>query len=238
MLFIPVWDQNPVKKIRFQAVTLGLVAANIFIYVVFQSEAVSAVDFYNIWGYALIPAELLNAGFFGDSTYQVFGGQAPVPERLTLLSYMFLHGSILHLVGNMAFLWVFGDNVEDAMGHIRFLLFYIMCGVFAGLAHTLSDPGSAQPLIGASGAVSGVVAAYLMLHPKVRLWVLALPFFPLRISAGLALGVWVLFQVYSLFFSADSHTAWWAHIGGLAAGAILVLFMRQPGVPLFDRAAP
>jgi membrane associated rhomboid family serine protease len=236
--FIPVWDQNPVEKIHFQAVTLALVAANIIIYVVFQSGAVPVANFYSILGYALIPAELLNAGFFGDSTYQVFGGQAQVPERLTLVSYMFLHGSILHLAGNMAFLWVFGDNVEDAMGHIRFLLFYIMCGVFAGLAHTLAVPGSEQPLIGASGATSGVVAAYLMLHPKVRLWVLALPFFPLRISAGIALGIWVAFQLYSLFFSADSHTAWWAHIGGLAAGAILVLFMRRPGVPLFDRAAP
>jgi membrane associated rhomboid family serine protease len=235
--FIPVWDHNPVEKIHFQAVTLALIAANIIIFVVFQSGAVTAANAYSIFGYALIPAELLNAGFFGDATYQVFGGQAQVPERLTLVSYMFLHGSILHLAGNMAFLWVFGDNVEDAMGHIRFLLFYIMCGVFAGLAHTLAVPGSEQPLIGASGATSGVVAAYLMLHPKVRLWVLALPFFPLRISAGVALGIWVAFQLYSLFFSADSHTAWWAHIGGLGAGALLVLFMRRPGVPLFDRAA-
>lgn len=238
MPFIPVWDDNSVKTIYFQAVTLALIAANIIIYIVFQSGAVAPASLENILGFALIPAELLNAGFFGDATYQVFGGQAQVPERLTLVSYMFLHGSIMHLAGNMAFLWVFGDNVEDAMGHVRFLLFYLMCGIFAGLAHTLAVPASPQPLIGASGATSGVIAAYLMLHPKVRLWVLALPFFPLRISAGVALGIWVLFQLYSLFFSADSHTAWWAHIGGLAAGAVLVLFMRRPGVPLFDRAAP
>ena len=237
MPFIPVWDNNPLEKIHFQAVTLALIAANVIIFAIQQLGVVSIADTYGMMGYALIPAELLNAGFFGDASYQVFGGQAQVPERLTLVSYMFLHGGILHLVGNMAFLWVFGDNVEDAMGHIRFLLFYIMCGVFAGLAHTLAVPGSEQPLIGASGATSGVVAAYLMLHPRVRLWVLALPFFPLRISAGLALGIWVAFQLYSLFFSADSHTAWWAHIGGLGAGALLVLFMRRPGVPLFDRAA-
>jgi len=235
VLFIPVWDRNPLETIHFQAVTLALVAANIIIYAVFQSGAVAATSLESILGFALIPAELLNDGFFGDATYQIFGGQAPVPERLTLVSYMFLHGGIMHLVGNMAFLWVFGDNVEDAMGHVRFLLFYLMCGVFAGLAHTLAAPGSPQPLIGASGATSGVIAAYLMLHPKVRLWVLALPFIPLRISAGVALGIWVAFQVYSLLFSADSHTAWWAHIGGLAAGAVLVLFMRRPGVPLFDR---
>lgn len=235
MLFIPVWDTNPLEKIRFQVVTLALVVANVFIYVVFQSGLIATASLESILGFALIPAELLNAGLFGDADFEVFGGQTPVPERLTLVSYMFLHGNLMHLVGNMAFLWVFGDNVEDAMGHIRFAMFYLMCGIFAGLAHALAAPGSPQPLIGASGATSGVVAAYLMLHPKVRLWVLALPFFPLRISAGIALGIWVGFQLFSLFFSADSHTAWWAHIGGLAAGALLVLFMRRPGVPLFDR---
>jgi membrane associated rhomboid family serine protease len=235
VLFIPVWDTNPLEKIRFQVVTLVLVAANVFIYVVFQSGLIATASLESILGFALIPAELLNAGLFGDTEYQVFGGQTPVPERLTLVSYMFLHGNLMHLVGNMAFLWVFGDNVEDAMGHIRFAMFYLMCGIFAGLVHALAAPGSPQPLIGASGATSGVIAAYLMLHPKVRLWVLALPFFPLRISAGIALGIWVGFQLFSLFFSSDPHTAWWAHVGGLGAGALLILFMRRPGVPLFDR---
>ncbi len=238
MLFIPVWDQNPLEKIPFQFVTLALVVANVAIFVFFQSGMFARAQLESILGFALIPTELVNAGFFGDATYQVFGGQTAVPERLTLVSYMFLHGNWMHLIGNMAFLWVFGDNVEDAMGHLRFALFYLMCGVFAGLAHTLATPASPQPLIGASGAVSGVIAAYLMLHPKVRLWVLALPFFPLRLSAGIALGIWVLFQLYSLFFSADSHTAWWAHVGGLGAGAVLVLFMRRRGVPLFDRVPP
>jgi len=236
VLFIPVWDRNPLEKIPFQFVTVALVAANVFIFVFFQSGMFATAQLESILGFALIPAELLNAGFFGDASYQVFGGQTQVPERLTLVSYMFLHGNLMHLVGNMAFLWVFGDNVEDAMGHVRFLLFYLMCGVFAGLAHTLAAPASPQPLIGASGAVSGVIAAYLMLHPKVRLWVLALPFIPIRITAGVALGIWVAFQLYSLFFSADSHTAWWAHVGGLGAGALLILFMRRRGVPLFDRA--
>ncbi len=235
MLFIPVWDRNPLEKIPFQAVTIAIVAVNVLIYIVFQSGALATARIESILGFALIPTELFNAGFFGDATYQVFGGQTPVPERLTLVSYMFLHGGIMHLVGNMAFLWVFGDNVEDAMGHVRFLLFYLMCGIFAGLAHAVAVPASPQPLIGASGATSGVIAAYLMLHPKVQLWVLVLPIFPLKISAGAALGIWIAFQVYSLIFAADSHTAWWAHIGGLGAGALLVLFMRRPGVPLFDR---
>lgn len=238
MPFIPVWDTNSLERIHFQAVTLVLVTANIVIYVVFQSGAVQMASLDSIWGFALIPAELLNAGFFGDASYQLYDGQAEVPERLTLVSYMFLHGNLMHLFGNMAFLWVFGDNVEDAMGHIRFLLFYLMCGIFAGLVHTFAVPDSPQPLIGASGATSGVIAAYLMLHPKVRLWVLALPFIPLRINAGIALGFWVLFQFFSLLYAADSHTAWWAHIGGLGAGALLILFMRRRGVPLFDRAPP
>lgn len=235
MLFIPVWDQNSLEKIPFQFVTLALVAANVMIFVFFQSGLFAHAQLESMLGFALIPTELLNAGFFGDASYQEFGGQTAVPERLTLISYMFLHGNWMHLIGNMAFLWVFGDNVEDAMGHLRFALFYLMCGVFAGLAHTLAAPASPQPLIGASGAVSGVIAAYLMLHPKVRLWVLALPFIPIRVTAGVALGIWVAFQLYSLLFSTDAHTAWWAHIGGLGAGAVLVLFMRRRGVPLFDR---
>ena len=98
---------------------------------------------------------------------------------------MFFHGDILHLVGNMLFLWVFGDNVEDAMGHVRFLIFYLACGVFAGLIHAWMVPDTDSPLIGASGAVAGVIAAYLMLHPRVSVWVLAFKVIPLRISAGL-----------------------------------------------------
>ena len=101
---------------------------------------------------------------------------------------MFFHGDVFHLVGNMLFLWVFGDNVEDAMGHVRFLVFYLACGVFAGLFHAWMVPDSDMPLIGASGAVAGVIAAYLMLHPHVSVWVLAFKVIPLRITAGLALG--------------------------------------------------
>jgi membrane associated rhomboid family serine protease len=162
--------------------------------------------------------------------------QAPiVPERLTLISYMFFHGDILHLAGNMLFLWVFGDNVEDAMGHVRFLVFYLACGVIAGLTHAWMVPDSDSPLIGASGAVAGVIAAYLMLHPRVRVWVLALKAIPLRISAAFALGLWILIQVVMVLLPQVGPVAWWAHIGGLVAGAVLVVFMRRSGVPLFDK---
>ena len=135
----------------------------------------------------------------------------------------------------MLFLWVFGDNVEDAMGHIKYLVFYLVCGVAGGLAHALMLPASKLPLIGASGAVAGVIAAYLILHPRVLVWVLAFRFIPLRISAAWVLGVWVATQLFMVLINQPDQVAWWAHIGGMVAGAILILFMRRPGVPLFDR---
>lgn len=235
MLFVPIWDQNPIKAIPFQFVTTSLVLVNVLIYFVFQAGIGVPATQEAILSFALIPTELINEGFLGKTGFEVFTEPIPVPERFTLISYMFLHGNFMHLLGNMLFLWVFGDNVEDAMGHLRFLLFYIMCGIFAGLAHVFAMPGSSNPLIGASGAVSGVIAAYLMLHPSVRLWVLAFPIIPISISAGLALGIWVVLQLFSLMFSNDTHTAWWTHVGGLVAGALLILFMRRRGVPLFDR---
>jgi membrane associated rhomboid family serine protease len=140
----------------------------------------------------------------------------------------------------MLYLWVFGDNVEDAMGHFKYLLFYLACGIFGGLMHAWMDPASQIPLIGASGAVAGVIAAYLVLHPRVRVWVLALKAIPLRISAFFALGIWIAIQIVMVIVArmnpeAMGPTAWWAHIGGLIAGAVLVVFLRRPGVPLFDR---
>ena len=121
------------------------------------------------------------------------------------------------------------------MGHARFLLFYLACGVFAGLLHAFMLPDSELPLIGASGAVAGVIAAYLMLHPRVSVWVLAFKVIPLRITAGLALGGWIVLQIVMVAMPETGPVAWWAHIGGLIAGAVLIVFMRRPGVPLFDR---
>jgi membrane associated rhomboid family serine protease len=135
----------------------------------------------------------------------------------------------------MLFLWVFGDNVEDAMGHLKFLAFYLLCGIVGGLAHAALAPDPRIPLIGASGAVAGVIAAYLMLHPRVRVWVLALRFIPLRIPAALVLGVWAITQVVMVIFWPADQVAWAAHVGGMVAGAILVLFLRRRGVELFDR---
>jgi len=145
------------------------------------------------------------------------------------------NGGVLHLFSNMLFLWVFGDNIEDALGHLKFLIFYLLCGVAGGLAHAALMSSSQLPLIGASGAVSGVIAAYLMLHPRVRVWVLAFRILPLRVPAAWVLGFWVVSQFVMAVLAPTDEVAWWAHIGGMTAGAILVLFMRRPGVMLFDR---
>ncbi|WP_295557591.1 rhomboid family intramembrane serine protease [uncultured Hyphomicrobium sp.] len=227
-MFVPLHDENPLKSIRFQWVTIGIIIANIIVYF-FETARLDEVA---IAGFAIVPKELFDTSLLPIPTEAV--GPA-VPERLTLLTYMFFHGDILHLAGNMLFLWVFGDNVEDAMGHIRYLFFYLACGVLGGLLHAWIDPASEIPLIGASGAVAGVIAAYLVLHPRVRVWVLALKAIPLRISAAFALGLWILMQVVMVLIPQVGPVAWWAHIGGLIAGAVLVVFLRRPGVPLFDK---
>ena len=140
---------------------------------------------------------------------------------------MFLHADWMHLIGNMAFLYVFADNVEDAMGHWRFLFFYLACGVVAGAAHALMSDGSAAPLIGASGAVAGVLGAYLVLYPRARVWVLIFLRIPLRIPAYWALGGWIVWQLFQVYLSDEqSNVAWWAHIGGFGAGLLLVFIMR------------
>jgi membrane associated rhomboid family serine protease len=233
-VFVPLWDLNPLEKIKFQWVTLSLIVTNCLIFFVFQMGVLLPASTDALVSFAVIPAELIGQGFLGQTAANLPPQTVAVPERLTLLTYMFLHGNILHLLGNMIFLWVFGDNVEDAMGHVRFLLFYLLCGIFAGLAHAFMRQGSDIPMIGASGAVAGVIAAYLMLHPNVRVWILAFFRIPLRVSAGFALMVWIALQIVSVIFDEGGGTAWWAHIGGLIAGSILVIFMRKPGIPLFD----
>lgn len=234
-MFVPIYDDNPLRSIRFPIVTVGLIALNVVIYLLEltpQGQVMAA-------SFAIVPSELFQVG--------VFGGPAngmrdilPIPESYTLLTYMFLHGDVFHLGGNMLFLWVFGDNIEDAMGHLKFLVFYLACGICGGLAHAALmhawNPETEHvPLIGASGAVAGTIAAYLMLHPHVRVWVLAFRIIPLRITAMFALGAWILSQFVMVLIPSVGPVAWWAHVGGIITGAVLVVFMRRPGVVLFGR---
>ncbi len=227
-MFIPLHDRNKLDYIEMQYVTLGLIGLNIVIWLVMalggqNDETIAAA----VLGLGYIPAV---ANDFADLPSQY----VLVPEPATYLTYAFLHGNFLHLAGNMLFLWVFGDNVEDALGHVRFLIFYCLCAVAGAFAHGLVVPHSEMPLIGASGAVAGIVAAYLMLHPRVRLWILAFGRIPLPLPAYVPLSLWIIVQIIMVIRHSDDQISWGAHIGGLIAGAVLVVFLRRGGVPLFD----
>ena len=221
-MFIPLHDNTPLKVIRFQYVTLAIIAGNVIIFLMtgaFQSEqflgSVATT-------FGVVPSDLTQ-GSFQNAAHD------PIPEPATLVSYMFLHAGWLHLISNMLFLWVFADNVEDAFGHVAFTLFYLLCGIAGALAHVAMAPNSPSPLIGASGAVSGVIASYLLLYPKARVWILLFMRIPLRISAVWVLGGWFLLQIVSAYldFSGGEQVAWWAHIGGFAAGLVLTLVLRS-----------
>lgn len=228
MVFLPLKDDNPLRIIQFQYATLLIFAINVFVF---------------IWQDSLPEMELVSVAMSGGLVPSVFlnGAKLPpefanLPTEVTLITYMFLHGDWWHLAGNMLFLWVFADNVEDAMGFFRFILFYLLCGIIAGLAHAFANPGSDGPLIGASGAIGGVVGAYLMLYPRVKMWVLAFGRVPLKIPAYLMVGAWIAFQLFSVWMQDESNTAWWAHIGGFLGGVALVFLFKRPGHPMFAGA--
>lgn len=227
-MFIPLYDGCPLRHIPRPVATWTLMAANILCYILFQSGFV--LDGYDISvvSFGLIPAVLFE-------TAQLPSGYEHIPPTLTLLTSQFLHGDMLHLGANMLFLWVFGDNVEDATGHMRFAVFYLLCGAVAGAAHAFLVPDSVVPMVGASGAVAGVIAAYLMLHPRVKLWVLAFGRIPIRLSAMWVLGAWIAYQIFNALIADDDIVAWWAHIGGFAAGAALIPLFKAPYAQLFDR---
>jgi membrane associated rhomboid family serine protease len=163
-------------------------------------------------------------------------------EWFTPVTSMFLHGGWLHLLGNMWFLWLFGNNVEDSMGHFRYVAFYILCGLAAAAAQTVVNPDSAIPMVGASGAISGVMGAYIVLYPRVRVHMLVvLGFFITRIAvpAFLMLGYWFLLQLLGglpTIGDEKGGVAFWAHAGGFIAGAILILVFKDDGLVAKHRA--
>jgi membrane associated rhomboid family serine protease len=225
-MFLPLHDGVPLQHVKAPLASRVVMAICILAY---------PLTFYGplgpdwvVAGFGLIPAVL-----FG--TESLPEGLPFVPAWATLVTSIFLHGSLFHLLGNMLFLWVFGDNVEDAMGHLRFLVFVLLCGAAASLAHAFADPESARPLIGASGAVSGVVAAYLILYPRVRMWALFLHGIPLRVPAYWAIGFWFVLQLISAFLSGDEDVGWFAHLGGFVAGAVLTTPLRRRYDPVLAR---
>jgi len=226
-MFVPLHDANELKHIRLQYVTIGLVAVNIIVWLLIAvngeiAAQVAAVEY----------------GFIPSTVYDIAERPpelAAVPDWATYMTYAFLHGDFWHIAGNMLFLWIFGDNVEDALGHVRFLVFYLFCAVAGAWVHGLLVPDSQGPLVGASGAVAGIVAAYLLLHPRVKVWVLAFGRIPLRLPAWIPLAGWIGFQIVMLLAVSDDIISYGAHVGGALAGGALVLILRRRGVPLFDR---
>ena len=214
---IPLHDDNPTSSTPI--VVYALIAINVVVFL-HQMTLGSGLDgFFQL--YAVVPQEL-SASFEGIPTNQ------PVPELATLITSQFLHGGLAHIGGNMLFLWTFGDNIENDLGHFKFLLFYLICGVLAGLTHWFFAMQSGVPTLGASGAIAGVMGAYLIKYPKAKI----LTFLPLfiiwttvRIPAFYFLGFWFVQQAFSsvasLGMEEAAGVAYWAHAGGFIFGAIL-----------------
>ena len=221
---IPIRDHNPSGRTPY--VTYALMAANIGIFLsyvgLFADQRALMLFFYE---WAMTPVLVTNEGTYG-----------------TLFSSMFLHGGWLHLAGNMLFLWIFGDNMEEEFGHVGFLVFYLACGLAAALAQLASAPLSQVPTVGASGAIAGVMGGYLLLFPKAKVDILIFIIFIIRIisiPAWIMLGLWFIFQLFGgVGSNADmGGVAYWAHAGGFIAGAFLTipLFLRRGGARYWDR---
>lgn len=224
---IPLKDDIPTR--RTPIVGYGLLAAcvGVFIWqVTLPPEAARAA----LYGLGMVPAVL-----FGEA--RLPPDVAVVPPPLTLVTSMFLHGGLLHLLGNMLYLWIFADNVEDSMGHGRFIAFYLICGVVAAAAQALLAPSSQIPMVGASGAISGVLGAYLLLFPRARILVLLwLGFFvtTVRLPAAFVLGLWFVIQLLQqgMAEGGQGGVAFAAHIGGFIAGIALIPLFRERHVRL------
>lgn len=226
---IPLHDDNPISIQPVVTVALIVACVVAFLWQVsLGDEGFQRV----VYGLGLIPAVL-----FG--TAELSAELAMAPATLTIVSSMFLHGGWMHLIGNMLYLWIFGNNIEDAMGHGRFIVFYLLCGVAAALAQALSAPATQIPMIGASGAVSGVLGAYLLLFPHARVQMVVPIGFVLhtfRLPAMIVLGLWIGFQLLNSAMSSggEGGTAWFAHIGGFVAGMALIPLFKHRHVRFFN----
>ncbi|WP_417279497.1 rhomboid family intramembrane serine protease [Celeribacter sp.] len=219
----PIRDHNPSRRPAF--VTYALIAVNIAVFMAMlpsYGNERALLQIYSDW--ALLPARISH----GDGYY-------------TFFTSMFMHGGILHIAGNMLFLWIFGDNLEDEMGHLRYLGFYLICGIAAGLAQYLADPGSRVPMVGASGAIAGVMGGYLLLFPKARvdvLFIFIIFFKVFPMPAWIMLGLWFGLQVFAEMGSTGAGgVAHLAHIGGFIAGVIVTypMWKRLGGTAFWSR---
>jgi membrane associated rhomboid family serine protease len=225
-MVVPIYDDNPFAPPVKPVVTWCLIAANLAIYFYEVTASQLALD------RMLDTFSLTPAAFTGE-----IEARGWLPAWATVITYQFFHADIAHIVGNMVFLWVFGDDIERAVGRWRFLAFYLLCGVVGGLAFVANDPQSRIELIGASGAIAGVVVAYVMLRPCAKITVL-LGIIPLRISAYWVVGLFVLTQLWNLGASSKSEVAYWAHFGGMLAGGLLFPLIKPSQVKLFQCMQP
>ncbi|MBS0243495.1 MAG: rhomboid family intramembrane serine protease [Proteobacteria bacterium] len=220
-MVFPLYDENPFTREKPPYVTWALIAINVIVFLCEIGSETTQVAM--IASFGVSPAEFLHP----------MPGTSALHGPLALVTCMFLHGSWMHLIGNMIYLSVFGDDIEDALGPIRFILFYLLAGVAAALFHIMLNPASTAPLVGASGAIAGVLAAYLMLRPCALVTAFVLRIVT-RIRAYWLIGGWIALQALQLLGKTEDGIAYGAHVGGLIAGAALFFVMRPAHVRLFE----
>jgi membrane associated rhomboid family serine protease len=234
---IPISDENPGKTIPY--VTYALIVLNVLAYIYDRMGAHGMIG--NLWDYSMIPASVIKNTPITLPFQELYGNTVTVtqvvhhglnPQWLTIFTSMFMHGSLMHIGGNMLYLWIFGNNIEDALGHVKFLIFYLMAGALAALAHIASNPSSIITTVGASGAIAGVLGAYLYLYPRNRVKTLVtLGWFwdVVEIPAYYVLGAWFVLQVVNGAVGwgglQGGGVAYWAHVGGFVAGVVLILIL-------------
>lgn len=225
-MVFPLYDDNPFAKPKPPVVTWSLIAINVIVFLV-QISSTEAGNLQMTMAYGFTPASL-------SADIPQAG---PLPSFATFITCMFLHGGWQHLAGNMLYLFIFGDDIEEALGPLRFVLFYLAGGILATLAYFALDVHSKVPVIGASGAISAVLSAYLMLRPCARVTAFVLRV-TVRLRAYWVIGGWILLQLYSLASAEEDGVAYVAHLGGLVAGVLLFSLIRPAGVRLFECIDP
>jgi rhomboid family protein len=236
MFFFPIGDDNTQRRTT-PVVNYALIAINVLVFLYQRAHP----DF--TLGYSVVPAEITQGhDIVGTVQRGLTLAPSPSPIYLTLLSAMFMHGDWLHIGGNMLYLWIFGDNVEDRMGHLKYLIFYLLCGFLASATHIFFSPNSVIPSLGASGAIAGVLGAYLVLFPRQGVRVFQLGMI-MEVPALIVIGLWGLLQFISGFGSLGrggqgGGVAFMAHVGGFVAGILLVFLFRNPPEPRRYRRDP
>jgi len=233
---IPIKDDNPTYSFPFVTILLILVNIAVYVYQITLGQEAQAF----VYRLGAVPWEITHFQEFPRFPVDYRSG---IPNVFTIATSMFIHGGILHLAGNMLYLWIFGDNIEALMGHGRFLFFYLCCGIVAALSYIVTEPNSTVPMVGASGAISGVLGAYFIRFPRAKVHVMIIFLFFIRfvrVSALFVLGFWFVIQVLygfgTLGFQSGGGVAWFAHIGGFVIGLVLVfIFEKKERLRIYRR---